>query len=116
MLISMEKSMLLDVIGYTVENRIIDMLIEGIGMDYSKKDIADNCKISRPTLYKVLPGLVKKGFVKPTRVIGRVQLYSINQDNNNTKILLKMEELLLKKSFEQVSEKIKIKAYSETVK
>ncbi len=96
----MEKSMLLQVIGDSVVNRVIDLLIEGRGIDYSKKDIADNCGISRPTLYKVLPILVKKGIVKPTRCIGRVQLYSINMENENVKALLKLEEFLLKRSFE----------------
>ena len=73
----MGKSMLLEVIGGSVENRIIDFLIDGIGLDYTKKDIADNCNISRPTLYKILSKLVKEGLVKPTRAIGRAQLASL---------------------------------------
>ncbi len=105
----MEKSMLLDVIGDTIENRIIDFLIEGRGMDYAKKDIADNCNISRPTLYKVLPRLIKKGVVKSTRTIGRVQLYAINTENEKVKALLKLEEILLKQSFDDAAEKIKVK-------
>ena len=105
----MEKSMLLEVIGDTVENRIIDLLLEGKGIDYTKKDVADNCNISRPTLYKILPNLVKKGIVKPTRTIGRVQLYSINLENEKVKALLKLEEFLLKRSFEETNEKVKVR-------
>jgi Fe2+ or Zn2+ uptake regulation protein len=107
----MEKSMLLEVIGDTIENRIIDFLIEGKGYDYTKKDIADGCEISRPTLYKVLPRLIKDGIVRPTRAIGRVQLYSLNIENEKVKALLKLEEFLLKKAFEEVekSQKVKVK-------
>lgn len=105
----MEKSILLETIGDTIENRVIDLLIEGRGLDYSKTDIADNCGISRPTLYKVLPMLLKRGIVKPTRFIGRVQLYTINAANERVKALLKLEEFLLKQSFEE-TEKIKIRA------
>ncbi|MCX6818645.1 MAG: helix-turn-helix domain-containing protein [Candidatus Aenigmarchaeota archaeon] len=105
----MDKSMLLEVIGNTIENRILDFLIEGIGIDYTKTDVADNCGISRPTLYKLLPKLIKEGIVKPTRIIGRVQLYSLNMENERAKALLKMEEFLLKKSFEGIEEKIKVK-------
>ena len=94
--------MLLEVIGNTVENRIIDFLIEGRGLDYTKKDIADGCEISRPTLYKVFPKLVKEGIIKPTRTIGRVQLYTLNTENEKVKALLKLEEFLLKKSFEEI--------------
>ncbi|MCX6815620.1 MAG: helix-turn-helix domain-containing protein [Candidatus Aenigmarchaeota archaeon] len=105
----MEKSMLLETIGSTIENRIIDFLIEGKGLDYSKTDIADGCEISRPTLYKILPFLLKNGVVKSTRKIGRTTLYSINGQSEKVKVLLKLEEFLLKKSFEGF-EKQKVKA------
>ncbi len=105
----MDKSMLLEVIGDTVENKIIDFLIEGVGIDYTKKDIADNCDISRPTLYKILPKLIKTGIVKPTRSIGRVQLYSLNTGSEKVKALLKLEEFLLKKSFEHIEPRIRVR-------
>ena len=101
--------MLLEVIGDSIENRIIDFLIEGRGLDYTKKDIADDCEISRPTLYKVFPKLLKEGIIKPTRTIGRVQLYTLNIDNEKVKALLKLEEILLKRSFDEMK-KIKVKA------
>ena len=103
----MDKSLLLEVAGDTIENRIIDFLIEGKGIDYKKKDIAealhlkkaigivykpiaypidgcqqtsitlgakpiaDNCGISRPTLYKIFPKLVKEKVIKLMRIIGK---------------------------------------------
>jgi len=107
----MKKSMLLEVIGETIVNRVVDFLIEGRGLDYSKTDIADGCEISRPTLYKVLPVLIKEGIVKPTRTLGNVQLYTLNEANEKVKVLLKLEEMLLKKSFEEVGMgKIKVPA------
>ena len=105
----MEKSILLEIIGSAIENRIIDFLIEGIGIDYTKKDIADGCGISRPTFYKVFPNLLKAKIIKATRMVGRVQLYTLNTDNEKVKALLKLEEFLLKKSFEEVEIKAKIR-------
>ena len=105
----MEKSVLLEVIGSSTENRIIDFLIEGVGIDYTKKDIADGCNISRPTFYKVFPNLLKAKIIKATRIIGRVQLYTLNTENEKVKALLKLEEFLLKKSFEEVEIKAKVK-------
>ena len=93
------KSILLEVIGDTVVNRIIDFLIEGQGIDYTKTDIAENCKISRPTLYKVFPILIKQKIIKSTRTIGRVQLYTLNKNSQKVQALIKLEELLLKQSF-----------------
>ena len=105
----MSNSLLLQTIGDTVENRIIDFLIEGRRIDYTKKDIADNCDISRPTLYKIFPMMMKSGIVKPTRMIGRVQLYSLNESNEKAKALLKLEEFLLKKSFEDEESRVKVR-------
>ncbi len=101
----MEKSILLETIGDTIENRVIDFLIEGRGIDYSKTDIADGCEISRPTVYKVLPKLTKEGVVKITRKMGRITLYTLNIENEKVKNLLKLEQMLLQKSFEGVEEK-----------
>ncbi len=92
--------MLLETIGDTMENRILDFLIEGVGIDYSKTDIANGCSISRPTIYKILPDLMKKGLVISTRTIGNIELYKLNIENERIKALIKLEEILIKKSFE----------------
>jgi len=98
----MEESMLLKIVGDTIENRIIDLLIEGRGIDYTKTDNSRQLRISRPTLYKKLPKLIKQGVVKPTRIIGRVQLYTLNTENEKVKALLNLEKFLLQKSFQHV--------------
>ncbi len=100
-----EKSMLLETIGDSIENRIIDFLIEGKGIDYSKTDIADACEVSRPTVYKILPKLLKEGVVKIKRMIGRITLYELNGQNEKVKALVKLEEMLLKKSFNEIEER-----------
>ncbi len=106
-MIKMEESILLETIGDTIENRIIDFLIEGQGLDYSKKDIADGCEISRPSVYKILPKLLKEGVIKVSRKIGRITLYTLNPDNEKVKALLKLEEILLKESFETVGQSVR---------
>lgn len=104
----MENSMLINVIGDSMENVILDFLIGGIGMDYSKKDISDGCNISRPTIYKVLPQMLKEGTIKKTRTLGRSALYTLNKDSKKVQYLLKLEEILLKVSFEEL-QPIKLK-------
>jgi hypothetical protein len=97
-LMKYEKSMLLETIGDTPENRILDFLIEGKGIGYSKKDIADGCDLSRPTIYKMLPGMLKEQLVAKTRKIGRIELYEVNSESEKVGRLLKLEALLLKES------------------
>lgn len=94
--------MLLETIGDSVENRVLDFLIEGKGLDYSKTDIADGCELSRPTIYKILPALLKDGAVKITRKVGRITFYTLNPKNERVNALLKLEELLVKESFKDV--------------
>jgi DNA-binding transcriptional ArsR family regulator len=100
-----EKSMLLEIIGDTPENRIIDFLIEGKGIDYSKTDIAEGCGLSRPSIYKILPKLLEEGVVKVKRKIGRITLYQLNEENDRVKALIKLEEILLKESFTEAESK-----------
>lgn len=94
-----EKSMLLETIGDTVENRILDFMIEGKGFEYSKKDIAEGCGISRPTVYKVLPDMIKEKIILSTKKIGRIELYSINPESEKVRRLMKLEAVLLNESF-----------------
>ncbi len=105
-----EKSMLLETIGNTLENRVIDFLIEGKGISYSKKDIAEGCAISRPTIYKILPSLVKNGIIKIDRKIGKITLFKLNETNERVRKLLKLEEILLKDSFKQIESQTKMPA------
>ncbi len=104
MVMSMDKSVFLETIGDSIENRILDFLIEGRGITYSKKDVAEGCEISRPTLYKILPKLVKEGVVKIGNTVGRITLYTLNEKSEKAKALLALETILLQKSFEGVKE------------
>ncbi|HLC76854.1 MAG TPA: hypothetical protein VJH04_01480 [archaeon] len=76
-IINTKKLDLLEILGNSTENKILDFLVEGVGIDYTKKDVVDGCGISRPTFYKIFPQLLKAKIVKPTRLIGRVQLYTL---------------------------------------
>jgi DNA-binding transcriptional ArsR family regulator len=105
-----EKSMLLEVIGDSPENRAIDFLMEGKGIDYSITDIAEGCAVSRPTVYKILPKLMKEGVVTTGRKIGRITLYRLDEQNEKVRALMKLEEILLKESFGQVEGKESVPA------
>lgn len=101
-----EESMLLKTIGDTIENRVLDFLIEGLGIGYTVTDLSKGCNISRPTVYKALSNLLNKGVVKTQRKIGRIVLYELNKKNHRVQALLKLEELLLKGSFENIEKVI----------
>lgn len=106
-LVNMEKIMLLEVIGDTPGNKVIDFLIEGMGISYTKKDIAAGAGISRPTLYKIFPTLGKQGVIKAAGMVGRIKLYALNGENARVKALIALEGIMLRDSFP--TEKIKVR-------
>ena len=60
--------------------RIIDFLLDHKELDYSIKEIADNCKVSVKTIMREIPKLESLGLVSATRKIGRTPLYKINPE------------------------------------
>jgi len=106
----MDKSLFLEILGDSAEMRIIDFLIEHRWSDYTKTEIARWCEISRPTLYKIWPNLEKNKIIIPTRKLARATLYKLNEENELVKALAEVDRILMKKVFEEVEKKQKVKA------
>lgn len=75
-----EKSLFLDVVGYSPTMKVIEYLIEGREFDYTLTDLT-NAGVSWGTLHTIFPRLIKHKIVIQTRTIGRANLYKINQNN-----------------------------------
>ena len=85
--------------------RVLDFLLEGRDLDYSLTDIAQNANVSWTTLHRIWENLVKYHIVRPTRVIGRAKLFTLNQQNPVVKELLKVYDTLLYQETENHFEK-----------
>ena len=101
----MEKSLLLQLVGEMPLFRIIDFLIENKGLDFSKKDIIDDTKISRAALFKYWPELEKNNLVKVTRKFGKTKLYTLNTESLIVKKILDLEKVLISQALEKSSKK-----------
>jgi len=75
--------------GNTIENRIIEFLIESQDLDIAVGDMARELKISRPKAYSVINDFKRKGYVMETRVISKTQLYTLNKKNERVKLFLR---------------------------
>lgn len=71
--------------------RVIDFFITYPNYDYSKATISKELDIGKITLGKLWTGLVKVGFIKQTREVGRSKLYSLNRANPMVMLMMKMD-------------------------
>jgi DNA-binding transcriptional ArsR family regulator len=77
--------------------RIIDFLIENEG-DFSKKQIAEGCKIAKGTLFKHWKILEDMGIVKVSRKFGKTKLYKIDEKSPIASKIIELREVLLEKA------------------
>lgn len=68
------------------QGKVIDFLLDHPKYDYSITEISQEANVSRPTLYKLLPSLVKQ---KLLRKKGR--RYGLNTKNEWVKLLISIE-------------------------
>jgi len=78
-----------EIYGRTMENRVLEYLLENQDLDNAIGDIARELKISRPKAYEVMKLFEKKGYVKKSRIVGKTRLYLLNKDNRRVKLFSK---------------------------
>ena len=69
------------IFGETPVIKIIDFLIDHLGYDYSKTEIARHVGIGWTTMNRHWSALEEWNLVVPARKIGRATLYKLNEDN-----------------------------------
>ena len=108
-----EETILTHLLGNTPKVKIIDLLLIGKELDYSITDMAEAAGIGRATIYRMLDDMIKKEIIKPTRRLGRIQLYQINMANPSVALLWEMLKKLMKinseKEIERQAMKVKVK-------
>ncbi len=81
--------------GATIENLVLEYLLENQDLDVAVGDMAKELDISRPKAYEVTEDFENKGYVVKSRVVGKTQLYKLNKANIRVKIFLRnFEECL----------------------
>ncbi len=100
------------VFGKTPRNLIIEYFLEGEGIDHGIVEIIEEKDMNRATAYNTIKELIKEGYIKPTRKAGGAQLYKLNNDKEEVKILLKVFDILLKNIVEEYKKKNTKKIYA----
>lgn len=90
--------------GATIENGVLEYLLENQDLDVAVGDLAKEVSISRPKAYGVIKEFEKNGFVEKTRVVGKTQLYKLNKENIRVKIFLRNFQECLQLIIEEYAE------------
>ncbi len=83
---------------------MLDFLIDHIGYDYSKTEIAEHSGIGWTTINRHWGTLEEWNLVIPTRKIGRATLYKLNEENPIVSQLLKFGEVASTYMSERIAE------------
>ena len=74
--------------GDTINNRVLEYLLENQDLDIAVGDMAKELNISKPKAYEVIKEFTKKGYVEKSRLVGNTQLYKLNRTNERVKLFL----------------------------
>lgn len=64
----------------TTAPKMLDFLLDHKELDYSVREIAEECQVSIKTIMREMPKLEALGLVSTTRKIGKTPLYKLNPD------------------------------------
>ena len=90
--------------GDTIKNRILEFMFENNGLDFAVGDMANELGISKPKAYEAIKYFEEKKYVEKSRLIGKTQLYKLNNEDNRVKLLLNDFKECLKLIVEEYSE------------
>ncbi len=84
-------SVLTETFGESPLVRVIDFFLTFQSFDYSKSQVAEETRVSRITMDKIWPKLVKARFIIKTRIVGPAELYKLNKSNPKVTALIEMD-------------------------
>ena len=91
--------------GDTLQNCVLEYMLENQELDFAVGDMAKELGISKPKAYEIVGYFERKDYVKKSRVVGKTQLYALNKENQRVKLFLRDFKECLKLIAEEYSEK-----------
>ena len=95
-------SNLVKLFGKTAQILILDAFIDGIGEDFSKKEIQELSGLSKATVLNNWAAVEETGVIKVKRQFGNVKLYTLDTKNPLTKGILELEKKMMKIEEEKI--------------
>jgi DNA-binding transcriptional ArsR family regulator len=100
-----ESSAFVKLLGNSPSIKVLDFLLLSKDFDYSKKEIAENSKISYNTLNAIWPYLIQNEILKKTRKLGKQEMFKLNAETLQVKLLLGLYNSLIYGILEEQSKR-----------
>jgi hypothetical protein len=82
-----KESPLQAVFGTHQQLKIVETFVLHFDFDYNLAELAENAEVSRSTVFALKDKLLHYGIMKPTKKVGRIQLYKFDKDSPMGKLL-----------------------------
>lgn len=100
------KSLFIEFMGDSPMIKVLDYLLTERELDFSITDIAENSRIGRATLYRILGDLIRNEIIVHTRDIGKAKLFRLNTGNIKIKKLIEIYDMLIVEDLKNQSKKV----------
>jgi DNA-binding MarR family transcriptional regulator len=101
-------------LGHSPKVKLMDLLIIGREAEYSITDMAEAAGVGRSSIYRMLDDMLKDKVLVKKGKYGRIQLYQLNMENPEVKLLVKFFDEIAKieseKEIARQTLKVKVKA------
>jgi len=109
-----EETIITHMLGHSPKVKLMDLLIIGREAEYSITDMAEAAGVGRTTIYRMLDDMLKDKVLVKKGKYGRIQLYQLNMENPEVKLLVKFFDEVAKieseKEIARQTMKVKVKA------
>ncbi len=86
-MVKIKPGMFCKVYGSGLRNRVLEYMLEFGELDFAAGDIAKEIGISRPKTYQIIAELELQKIIKKSRVVSGTQLYVLNDELLQVKLL-----------------------------
>ncbi len=98
-----------EIFGATPRSRIIEFFLEMRELDFTIGDIARETGLNRATAYNVVGELAIENYVVPSRRVSSSQLYKLNPEKKEVKMLVRTFDEVLRRFVGEYKQKEKRK-------
>lgn len=92
---------LTELFGGCKKTQILEILLENKDEELSAPEIEEMSDFSKGTVYKYLKKLLDEEIIEETRKVGKTQFYKLNIENHVARLLLILENLIIKQKLER---------------
>ena len=88
-MVKIKPGMFCKVYGNGLRNRVLEYMLEFGELDFAVGDMAKEIGISRPKTYQIISELEMQNIIKKSRIVSGTQLYVLNDESLQVKLLKK---------------------------